>query len=158
MPFEKGNQLAKLRRRPVASVSDLRAAIIATYRRLGGVQALVKLAEQNPALFWQLFAKIIPTKQEIEHTGTVQVDNQAMRAFFEFASQRPVIQQVQVVVPTQVQGNTPPNALPDAPPPADTNMRGNNCTTRPKTPGFSRDVTDGRTDCMIDASDVHGIA
>lgn len=49
------------------STRSVKAALQEAFERLGGVDSLVKWGKQEPAEFYKLWVKMMPT--EVEHTG-----------------------------------------------------------------------------------------
>jgi hypothetical protein len=46
--------------------------VLEVFEKLGGVNAMTCWAIEDPRSFYQLYGKLIPTEQAIEHSGEVQ--------------------------------------------------------------------------------------
>ena len=56
------------------------AAILTVFERIGGIDRMAEWAEENPeAFFTKSFSKIVTAPKQVEHTGTVRIED-AIRA------------------------------------------------------------------------------
>lgn len=58
---------------PNKATTEIKAAVMAAFDKVGGAKYLERIAEENPAVFCQLLAKILPNeiKADHNHTGNV---------------------------------------------------------------------------------------
>jgi hypothetical protein len=73
MAFAKGNKLAGSRKgKPNKVTADVKAAILAAFDKVGGMEYLARQAEDNPTAFLTLLGKVLPTQLSGEGGGPVK--------------------------------------------------------------------------------------
>ena len=58
---------------PNKATTEIKAAVMAAFDKVGGAKYLERVAEENPAIFCQLLAKIIPNEIKADHNHSGQV-------------------------------------------------------------------------------------